>query len=370
MATNEASKPLLDDTPAEETSKQKCYRYARYSGIFCLVAFAVCFVIAWILQGMLYAFATYGCSPSNLAGYNYPWGDGPEDHQLGYNTTNLVPRNEVLQYHDGWPSDSFDVTRATQFTSSGMGKVGTWYRYGGPIFNTYVFMDAPSGMPTVYIRQNLLRMGMSHRIARCDGKGPYVEFYEGMNWFINRIRHIPLFGWFMGKGTDYTFKISIDGKHIADALESVTSGIPSINFATLDHKFTFASGGQDKKSDQWFLQNDFSYDSNFKAQDVPYWVTSGSTMLFAFSKYRKEARAAKKHSASFLEMPGPSVSLAGVAAQPEADEIAAREAAETPTVPEVPVAEGAAAGGDVQQAMAEPVAQDREAVAHESEHFA
>lgn len=364
------TEPLL---AGEQDGGNRTCRYIRYCGVLTCLVFLVILTACWIIQGCIYAYATHGCNPAVLEGYQYPSGDGSEKKQIGGNSSNILPRDQLLRYHYGWPHDSFDVTR--RHGEGGLGKVGTWYRYGGPLFTTYVFIDTPSNISTVYMRRNLLKLGMSHRIARCDGKGPYIKYYEGSNYFLNRLRRNILFRWLLDKDTETVFKISVDGEHVADALQSVTSSLPTINFAKTDHKSTFASGAQEASSSQWMIQNDFEFDTIHESQPLPYWATSGCTVLFAFNKHHREATdeeakeedAEEEENSRFLQKPAAPLVAAlvdhrlGAAAgaeadpdqqRPEAPSSAVAEAAERPVPADAAATVEAVVAGNMAEAKA------------------
>lgn len=302
IMADEKAEPLLNQGGPEDCRSTSC-RYLRYCGLLLLLIFAVVFLVCWIVQGIIYAYVMHGCSESSLANYPYSHGEGPcGDMKECGPEWNVMSRNQGLHYNDGWPSDSFDVTKASIFGHAG--KDGQWMRFGGPMFTSYVFIDRAGDMSTVYMRRNMLRMGMSHRIARCDGKGPYAEVYEGSNYFMNRMRKNVLFQWLVDPGTDFTFKIALDGKHVADSLQSTSGGRASISFASLDGNEIFASGGQNAETGMWTIENDQNYETFHKSQPLPYWATSGVTTLFAFHKHRLEKKKEdKEHHDGFLEKP-------------------------------------------------------------------
>eukprot|EP00438_Fugacium_kawagutii_P027704 Skav216169 [mRNA] locus=scaffold1043:245075:249464:+ [translate_table: standard] len=73
----------------------------------------------------------------------------------------------------------------------------------------------------------LLRLGQSHVIQRCDGKGPVVTFSEGLNFFSNRIRK------WLQINQAVSYKIYIDDTLVAVA-EETQQGFQSITFRAVE----------------------------------------------------------------------------------------------------------------------------------------
>jgi len=180
------------------------------------------------------------------------------------------------------------------------GKKGSWWKTWGPIFETYTYEDM-SSRTTIYMRRNLLRLGQSHRIARCDGKPPYITFTEGSNYFGNVIR-----SWF-GYNQAKTFKIYLDDKEVWVAEESA-GDVPSVTFRDMNNQEKASAVLQTrdfhKNKDQWLITVDVRKN---ETQQVPYFVQNAAALLFAVQEQEKDAaKQPEQPPPSLAAIPGPS----------------------------------------------------------------
>lgn len=242
----------------------------------CCGCLAVTFILMWALQGLIYWFTTSlaGCSAGALSNYDYP-GGGTSD--AGGAVFNLVPRISLLVERPTTSyGDAFDVIPSNEASTINAAPAGAWYRTWGPIYYTYTYEDVANSKTTAYMRANLLRLGQSHRIERCDGQGPDVWFEEGTNYFSNRLRRL------FSMNQAYTFKIYQNGELVVLAEETgMASGFPSMSFRNITtNKMQASSVLKDRsfhgKYDEWLV-------SNHESLTLPYYVTSAATMLFADS---------------------------------------------------------------------------------------
>jgi len=236
----------------------------------CDLVFAVLFVCVWIVQGTMYYYAMLGCGPRALRDYNYPGAEASDTHEADWN---LQPRITLITEREGTRSskawDSIPSNDASTVTDA---PNGVWWSTWGPIFNTYTFEDVANSKVTVYMRRNLLRLGMSHRIGRCDGQGPFVTFTEGSNFFINRIRLI------FGMNQGMTFKIYLDDELVAVA-EETQHGVKSLTFREMGTDENCASAVLQTRHfhgqfDQWLVKSKAS-------SPLPYFVPDATAVLFA-----------------------------------------------------------------------------------------
>eukprot|EP00931_Biecheleriopsis_adriatica_P063273 TRINITY_DN3827_c0_g1_i1.p1 TRINITY_DN3827_c0_g1~~TRINITY_DN3827_c0_g1_i1.p1 ORF type:complete len:343 (-),score=56.72 TRINITY_DN3827_c0_g1_i1:18-1046(-) len=272
-----SSQPLMStdsppgDSEASMTSKVK--RGCRSVCYSLLMVLLVVFIIAWIVQGTMFYFATSvsGCTPSNLEGYTYPAG---ESSDAGGPSFNLFPQISLLaERKPMWYGEAFDVIPSNKASNVESAPVGVWWRTWGPIFYTYTFEDVAHSRTTLYMRRKLLRLGMSHVIERCDGKGQTIAITEGANWLTNRLRRF----FRMNQGVSY--KVWLGDELVATAQET-QHGFNSLTFRTTE------SGDEESSSvlkerhfhgnfDLWLVSNKYS-------SQLPYFVSSAATLLFAF----------------------------------------------------------------------------------------
>merc|ERR1712039_92214 len=93
--------------------------------------------------------------------------------------------------------------------------------------NTYVYEDIVNSQDLLWMRRSMLRLGESHRVGRCDGKGPLIEFEEGMNYFSNKFRHMT------GTTQAMSLKVFVDnndgkGRQNIATIEEQNQGTPGI----------------------------------------------------------------------------------------------------------------------------------------------
>uniref|UniRef100_A0A7S4SPQ6 Uncharacterized protein n=1 Tax=Alexandrium monilatum TaxID=311494 RepID=A0A7S4SPQ6_9DINO len=271
--------------PVEGQSTMK--RVLKVCGLGCGGCFLVVFILAWMLQALMYAWATSlsGCRPGALQGFNYD-GDAPKDEDPAYN---LMPRVTLLTERS--PRKfimPFYVFPSNQASTIAGGQVGTWWRTWGPIFYTYTYEDM-SSKTTIYMRKNLLRLGSSHRIARCDGKEPFVTFTEGSNWFSNRVRTA------LGYNQAMTFKI-YSGDDLVGFAEEATGEVPSLTFRNSKNDFLGTSVLLDPNfhgtKAHWLVKNN-------RTGPFPYFVPNAASLLYAFHEITLgEAAAAEEDAAN------------------------------------------------------------------------
>merc|ERR1719245_1232382 len=161
---------------------------------------------------------------------------------------------------------------------------------------TYTYEDMQSET-LIYMRQNLLRIGSSHRIGRCDGKGPFVTFTEGGNWFGNRVR--SLFGYTQAM----TFEIFLDDVREGSAMEAGGGDIPSVTFRNENGDATGSAVLQNPNlhgsKEHWLVQGNQNV-----TNAVPYWVNSAATLLFAIHEINTpHAHAAATSLAALAQAP-------------------------------------------------------------------
>eukprot|EP00401_Gymnodinium_catenatum_P019791 CAMPEP_0117617182 /NCGR_PEP_ID=MMETSP0784-20121206/85464_1 /TAXON_ID=39447 /ORGANISM="" /LENGTH=272 /DNA_ID=CAMNT_0005421023 /DNA_START=208 /DNA_END=1022 /DNA_ORIENTATION=+ len=267
--------PLLhkeDGLTKEQDGLAMKQKLIKYGGIGCGGCFLVCFIGAWILQGFMYWYATIGCSARTLNGYSYP-GGGVSDH--GGPEYNLVPRIALLaERSPSFWGQAFDSIPSNEASAVGDAPSGTWWRTWGPIYNTYTYEDVANSKVTIYMRRNLLRLGMSHRIERCDGQSPHITFTEGSNYFMNRIR--SLFG--MNQGM--TFKIYMDNDLVGLA-EETSRGFDSVTFRDVRNSTGALMGSSILKERHFHGAYDLWLAKSEAWGSLPYWVLDAATLLFA-----------------------------------------------------------------------------------------
>ncbi|CAE8740003.1 unnamed protein product [Polarella glacialis] len=201
---------------------------------------------------------------------------------------------------------AFDVIPSNEASTVAAAPAGTWWRTWGPIFATYTYEDVANSRTTVYMRRNLLRMGSSHTIARCDGQGPKVTFTEGSNFLANRVRKV------MGMNQGMTFKIFMDDKLVAVA-EETSHGFESLTFREEDSGRSESSSVLKERHfhglyDLWLVKND-------EKSILPNYVASATTLLLAFHTINHDATskgAASNESPNFLEKPPPTLAAGQV----------------------------------------------------------
>eukprot|EP00929_Paragymnodinium_shiwhaense_P008000 TRINITY_DN11191_c1_g1_i1.p1 TRINITY_DN11191_c1_g1~~TRINITY_DN11191_c1_g1_i1.p1 ORF type:complete len:369 (-),score=98.75 TRINITY_DN11191_c1_g1_i1:224-1330(-) len=282
MASPQPLLPPTDTQPAEEESLKK--RCCKKSVKICGIAAVIVFVLVWIVQAVMYYYAMLGCGPWALKDYSYP---GAEASDIFTAEENLQPEYTLICEREGtYTSSAWDSIPSNEASAITEAPNGVWFSTWGPLFHTYVFQDVANSKKTVYMRRNLLRLGMSHRIRRCDGKGPFITFTEGSDYFINRIR--LLFG--MNQGM--TFKIYVDDELVAVA-EETQHGVQSLTFRSVKTSDNIASAVLQSrhfhgKYDQWLVKSK-------KHSPLPYFVADAAAVLFANHIGIKDDREKARH---------------------------------------------------------------------------
>jgi len=271
-----SSQPLMQtgEPEAEQVDrKTKMKKVCRSCAIITAGILGVLFILSWIVQGIIYWYATLGCSPKHFHNYEFPGGG---TSNLGGPAYNLLPRISLsTENPPGWFGKSFAVLPSNEASTAAGAPVGTWWRVPGPWFNSYTYEDVANSQVTVYMRENLLSIGMSHRICRCDGQGPTITFTEGSNWFMNRIRTFFKFN------QAISFKVYVDNDLVGVA-EETAQGFPSVTFRNQHTGDEVASSVLISRHfhglyDQWLVKN------NFNKSIFPFFATSGASLLFAFN---------------------------------------------------------------------------------------
>jgi len=349
-ALKEPLNPEPKTPTAPESGSDKCKKKVMHA---CGGVCGGCFVLVWILQGFIYWWATIGCSARTLKGYHY-YGGGTTAY--GGATDNLVPRISLLAERD--PSmwgESFSNIPSNEASSLADAPTGTWWKNWGPFFDTYTYEDSANSKMTIYMRRNMLRLGMSHRIARCDGEGPYITVAEGSNWFGNKMR--ALFGTTMGA----ELKIWSDDTEMAIAIES-TKGAESISTRSMNGTLVGSSIHQDShfhgQYDLWLVKNEQENDV------LPAWAQNGISVLFAFhvagQKQVIPTTTAPKYGShgnnpSFLVAENKTITEGTVEMAAAVPEVKAAESAskdvEVAAVPEAKAAEPASQDAAVKQSL-------------------
>lgn len=244
--------------------------------------FLVVFILSWILQGIMYYWATSmsGCRASNLEGYQYPGGEASDAGDAAFN---VMPRISLLAERTRmWYGEGFDVIPSNEASNVASAPVGTWWQNWGPWFYTYTYEDISNSKTTVTMRRKLLRIGQCHVIQRCDGQGPTVTFTEGTNWLANRLRN------FFKMNQGMIYKIYLDNDLVGVA-EETQHGFQSLTFRNKETGMTMASSVLKERHfhgdrDLWLVKN------NEKDELLPYYVSSAATLLFAFHTINEDAR--------------------------------------------------------------------------------
>lgn len=284
--------------------------YKKFCAGFCGCILMVLFILTWILQGILYWWATVKCSPSALDGYAYPGGEASDHGGPGFN---LVPRISLISERPpSFWGQAFDNIPASETSADpNAAPTGVWWRTWGPFFTTYTYVDVVNSKTTLYVRHNLLRLGMSHRIGRCDGKEKMATFTEGGSWFMNRIRYT------FGMNQAMTFKMYLGDDLIATA-EETSRAVSSLTFLSYPSREELGSAIMTTRNfhgqyDQWLVRNQ-------QSTPLPYWFETASTLLFAFHELNGKAAT----SAQFL-----AANASGLSAQLETNASLASESVRT-----------------------------------------
>lgn len=270
----ETNEPLLSQAEggSEPTSGPK-HPYMRKCGIYCGSCCCIIFVLAWIVQGCIYAYATLGCGTIALRNYRYEETRSrrSQNHTCKENlATEYSILQQVTDNENRYLSQPTDQAGRITDAPSGL-----WRQYWGPIFTTYVFSDQAELYKLIYMRRNLLNLGMSHRMARCDDVPPFVVFKEGSeNYFWNKWRHVR--AWLFGRALAVNYQLLVDDVKISTVQETHAGDSNSIQFKSIDGVKQYASAAYDTSSDKpsWRIKN--MYES-----PLPYWVSEAATLLFA-----------------------------------------------------------------------------------------
>jgi len=238
-----------------------------------------------VLQQALFSWATMGCKASELVDYSFPGGGS---YDLVEGSTLLIEQTPYTL------SSSFLVQPTDEVGLATEASTGIWYRTWGPLFWTYVHKDN-LGHATFWARDRPLALGASHKLARCDGKGPVYVVSEGKHVFMNAIRH-----WF-GMYTSKTYNIWADSQLVALAERVGGRGSQQqLIFRQPDKADTFASSFLADRHyhgtyDKWFVHE--------QTKVLPAWVVNAATALRAFptSQAKQKAAAAAARTPKQLE---------------------------------------------------------------------
>lgn len=277
-----AQQPLLPQSGEEPFT---CRKVLRSVLRFTLITFVVLFAVAWAIQLVMFYYATTlsGCSESALEGYRYESG-GTSNGGLNSTIDNILPRISLMvERSPAWYGAAFDSFPSNEASTIEGAQSGTWWRTWGPIFYTYTYQDIASSKTLIYMRRNLLRLGTSDRIVRCDGKGPYVLFTEGGNYLANRIRKL------FGMNQAYSFKIYLDDE-LVSVVEEASGPFPSMTFRDATTGDTQGSSVLQSRSfhgqyDEWLV-------SARDETPLPYFVYDATTLLYAFNQVNIKTKAA------------------------------------------------------------------------------
>jgi hypothetical protein len=279
MSFEDNRQPLLENKPEESF-----FTKAKRACLKCTLCTVVSlFLLAWLLQGICYWYGLYfSCTGSPIAGWE------PADDSDWFNL--LSPHVLLNEKRPNRYGDALDSVPASKESSTMKGAPsGVWWATWGPFFTTYIYQDLGTQKPLIYARRNLLRLGMSHRIARCDGQGPYVTLNEGTLWFQNRFRTMA------GLNQGISMKLFLDDLMYAKVKETKGDTISfniyseergDVGSAVLkDHHF-----GHEGKRWQWLVVTDDKANGT-----LPYWVTEGAAAIFAFSQFHHHNMNEKGH---------------------------------------------------------------------------
>lgn len=253
----------------EPTKFQKC----KVGCCKCLKLTVLVVVVGLIAyQGGKYWWATTGCNPGNLQGYDYA--NGIED---------LLPVDTLLIEQKKVWNDQFAVYPATKDGLQKGGSEGIFFRIWGPLFYTYGYQDV-LGNKILTIRPALFAIGDAHVLTRCDGRGDTWTSSEGMHWFPNQMR--ALFGMFVS--AEYNI---YNGSTPVALSQQVGHGSQQ---QLIFHKYTsgeeigsalLSNRHYHGRYDQWFVEDQ-------QKSPLPAYVTSSIAVLLAY-KSLDEKRALK-----------------------------------------------------------------------------
>lgn len=196
-----------------------------------------------------------------------------------------MPRIALLAERDASRyGASFDVIPSNDASSVSEAPVGVWWATSGPLFTTYIYEDVHASKTIVYMRRNLLRLGMSHRIGRCDGKHGDFTLTEGSGWFSNRVRH------FLGVNQAFTFKL-YDGDKFIGLVQETNKGTPSLTVADQEGQ-ELGSGILQMR--HFHGNKDLWLTKTHPGSEIPFYVTDSITALFSFAMLGSKQKEAKK----------------------------------------------------------------------------
>lgn len=280
MASSEPLLPQAEDAGCISKATQALKAACKVM----LIIGATVFVAAWILQGVIFYWATTfnGCSASSLEGYKYPGGGVSDEGGAAFN---LVPRISLLAERKlTWYGQAFDVIPSSEASTVSDAPAGTWWRTWGPIFYTYTYEDIANSKTTAYMRSSILKIGMSHKIFRCDGEGPTYTLMEGAGYLTNRVRK----GFGMTQG--FSFKVFAGNEKVA-LIEETNLGYPSLTFRNSSGDMFSSAILQTrefhKTFDQWLVKS-------ISDSQLPYFVPSAATLLLAMHTINTQVEAKPK----------------------------------------------------------------------------
>ncbi|CAE7743335.1 elmoC [Symbiodinium sp. CCMP2592] len=137
-----------------------------------------------------------------------------------------------------------------------------------------MYEDVANSQPTVMMRRKLIRLGQCHVIERCDGSGEAYTISEGSNYFANRFRK------WLGMTQAMSYKI-YKGDTLIAVAEETQNGFESIAFRNISSRRELASSVLEGRHfhgqyDLWLV------DAKKKDADLPAYVSSAATLLYAF----------------------------------------------------------------------------------------
>lgn len=229
---------------------------------YLIVGILLLLAVMGILQYLCYNFSTYGCDPSSLKTYNYPFGD------------NLLPDNLLLLQEDQLFWKTFMATETDGEGVARRAAVGYFYQVWGPFATTTGFRDS-FGHTVFASTQNVFAIGSSKQIYRCDGKDEIYTLSEGSNWFLNRIRN--LFGLFTSteyniwRGNELVAVSAKVGYSSKNLLIHTAKGTEALAEATL------VTRGFHGKYDEWVFHQKLKVNTT-----LPTFVSATSAALMAF----------------------------------------------------------------------------------------
>lgn len=251
---------IQDDAPMFKPTK-RCYKCCCCSCCIILLLVAIVFIV----EGALYWTALLDCTPEDLNDYSFPGGG---TSVLGPAFYNMVPKQSFLVTDPGW------FTGSAKVSEWGGDQVGTVNKLWGPVFFTYTYQDV-AGKTTWYMRRNLGRLGKSHRIQRCDGRGPDVWVEEGTDWFGNEFMKV-----FHGK---HNKKYKVYSNDRVVGTMEINSHKYSLRFCQQIHGSNLETCKEMASAKLANVSTQEGWDVQNKPKTIlPYWAVVGATSLVAF----------------------------------------------------------------------------------------